>query len=484
MHATILALACFGDGDAVMDDHVLKCYVDNRWWTPYHNAVIEVYRSLRGAGANQHGGKGSPYSGYESFFQLGALGLPLWDAATGENTLGEYNPFNDFPNHMVYTYLHRIPGTLGGGQSDYLEMITGQATGDMQGLSKYLWDEWSSGDGFNTVDKMIFGDRRVTAQSPATLSLPTSVKSEAAEIIHHRNSWNITDDVFSVSAKHMNIRRYPMHPGLISWYVDDEAVIPCGPLGKGGYAAQFNAAAMAWEYGYQSGETWAFETKPNTPFNIIGGSWYGDHWFGGASRMWNGYPNAVRQKYPNQIYDAERVYHGLYSTLEYTPDANGFFTRQDLASSLWYSPVTAAERRVDWDANTQTAIITDIWSGFPSTGKVAMKFPLPTIPDMSQAGSGIVSWQTISGNHTVTLTVTGTTPVTINWWGGLNNELLGPVGPNGELHWLHTYGKGIDPGFSAQANLRKKWGIGQLWIQPTTGGQTSYPDMEVTIVRS
>lgn len=368
-----------------------------------------------------------------------------------------------------------------------------------------------------------------------------------------------------MQARNKNIGRYPIAPGLVRWFKNGEPLLCGGALGKGGYTTEFGSALMCWENGYTvpAGESNTFEVFDHPTFpDYMVMEHHGDAFFGKATRAINGWLGASRAKVASDYYDTNKDWHFEDTLDSFTSDADGFTAVINTESSLHYSPVAGAQRIVDFDNSISRLRVTDIISGFPPSGNVAMMFNLPSAPIIT--GNQAV-WQSITGDYTLTLVYNGSVPARLTWHGGLNRELLGPMGPrfnlsdaavvapsgdqftlyspgsnlptlkvgktydingfadsdsNGSVNilsvvvpnqqyivqkvyggsagvaesganldivqevWMHKYGKGADPGISASVSGRHHYGLGKLFIQPVTGGQSSYNNLEALITIS
>jgi len=432
LHYPILALAIAGDGidDAWAAEVLDLAYNEStRALGPYGATKGSGFLDLLATLALDDGGgaQAGSYSGlgvnYYSMFLHAFLPLGAWETATGQPMWARCNFFRALPRYWVYDKKN-LPQDYGKTMLEFISGLYKQIEPDSAGLARWLLNKFGRGR-YNLVYRLILGDLRVAPVSPEQLGLPTATYIRGSDLFVSSESW--ADDALTVTAyfRYLDTSRFEPASAVFAVHRGQEPfAVPAEPLKQRIAAGTYSGF---WVY------------DPNdVSGTILDGLAY-----------WSG----------DRAYDActvasEPVYfHGGPDRIELTAAYRG--ASMEYGGQLNAPGVRTVRRTlVHIIEPTRHFIVVYDYSDVPASLKRAWSLRLAVTPSIGASGFSI------PGMHA---TVAAPLDYTITWVGGVGEELCSPPP---EKVWYGNNKDGNTPGYSTDPAKAKRYGIGNLFVQP------------------
>ncbi len=432
LHYPILALAIAGDGiDDIWAQEVLDLAYNE---SPL---VLGPYGSLKGGfldmlaavslddgGGTQAGSAGQLGGNYYAFFLHAFLPMGAWETATGQVMWARSPFFQKLPFYWAYEK-SKLPSSLG---KTMLEAITGiyqNIDPDAAALARWQVNKWGRSP-YTLLYRLVLGDLRVTPKSPEELGLPTAKYIRGADLFVSSRSWDENAVTLTAISRYFDTSRYEPASGTFAIHRGLEPLaVPAEPKKIKKTAGLYSGL---WFYSPNDVLSTAFQ--------------HNTYW--SNNRVYNAYdaasePNAFPGGPDNLVLN--NTYRGMsteYSKLLNAPGVR--VARQTIVHIL--------------DTNRDIIVVYN-YTDVPPEIKRAWSMRLAVQPNLQENGFSIPG---------MTTTVVAPINNTMTWIGGLENEMRSP--PPEKL-WYTGTKAGNTPGYSSDSNKAKRWGIGNLFIQPT-----------------
>jgi hypothetical protein len=444
LHYPLLALAVAGDGiDDVWAEEVLELaysestQVLSPYGASHGSGALDVLMtmSLDDGGGEQAGASGELGGNYYSFFLHSFLLLGGWETATGQSMWARCNFFRKQPHYWVYDKKNKPSWGLA---LPTLEFITGvyrDIDPEAAALARWLVDKWGRGR-YSLVYRLILGDLRVAPKSPQELGLPTAKYIRGADLFVSSRSWDDNALTVTAYARYLDTSRYEPESGVFAIHRGFEPLAVPSEPGKERPSA-----------GFYSG-IWIYD-----PTNLK------ETWFHGStywSRLNNYETRTHRAKAGFEPVNDPNFFPGGPDRIEINDRYRAISVEY---GKLFKAPGVQTARRTIvhlLDEGRDFVVVYD-YTRVPPHLKQAWSMRLATTPQISGAGFSIPGMQA---------TVLAPTSHTITWVGGLGDELKSPPP---ERLWYGNNRGGNTSGYSADPDRAKRYGIGNLFVQPVNG---------------
>jgi len=166
--------------------------------------------SLDDGGGDQAGTRLQIANGYYSFFLHAFLTLGAWETATGEKMWERCPFYQKIP--PLWAYIAPESSDTAGRTLEFITGVYRTVDPDMASLAKWMVDRWGRSK-YALVHRLILGDMRVQAKSPAQLNLPLARYIRGADAFVSRSSWEDDATVVYAVARYLDTSRYEHESG-------------------------------------------------------------------------------------------------------------------------------------------------------------------------------------------------------------------------------------------------------------------------------
>jgi hypothetical protein len=436
-HYCLLALAIAGDGidDAWANEVLNLAYSGSQKvpspYDPVRGAgLLDLLMtiSLDDGGGDQAGTRLQIGGGYYSFFLHAFLTLGAWETATGEKMWERCPFYQKLP--QLWAYIAPVPPNDSGRTLEFITGIYRTSDPDMASLAKWMVDRWGRSK-YGLVHRLILGDLRVQAKSPAELKLPLARYIRGADAFVSRSSWEDDATVVYAVARYLDTSRYEHDSGTF-----------------GIHKGSTRLAARGW--GNKTRATPATHSGLWV-YDAVAGEYFQ------GSTYWSGLNN-----YPERSHRADHALE-VVTDADYFPGGPDKIEINDTyrAMSVEYSRLLRARgprcvRRsiVHIPDGTKDWVLVYDYVDVPPSLKTAWSMRLAVEPRIDEGGFSIPGMRT---------SLLSPASLSKTWVGGANRELIGPPPSN---TWHGNNRGGYTPGYSSDPEMRRSLGLGNLFAQP------------------
>ena len=442
LHYPILALAIAGDGiDDVWAQEVLDLVysesnlVIGPYGATHGRGFLDILAtlSLESGGGEQAGDWEKTLGGnYYYFFLHAFLPMGAWETATGQPMWVNSPYFQKLPSYWAYEK-SRSPTKLGMAMPEMLTGIYRNIDPDAAALARWQVNKWGRSQN-QLVYRLILGDLRVTPKSPHDLGFPTAKYIPGSDLFVSSRSWDDNALTLNAYSKYLDTSRYEPASGIFAIFRGDEPLATPGQP----YKQQRTAGVYSGVWFYDP-NNWSYDGGNNQGTTFSGTT----YWAFGPGRAYDAYTAASTPGYfyggPDNI-----VINGTY---------RGIST--EYSSSLNATTVNKARQTIVHILdNNRDYIVVYNYTDVSANLKRAWSMRLSVPPNIQANGYSIPG---------MTTTVVSPTNHTLEWVGGLNDELRSP---SPEKFWYGNNRNGNTPGYSADPIKAKINGIGNLFVKP------------------
>lgn len=231
-----VAFAIRGDGlaDELAESIIASIFADDPSFCSPYRMLDWLNLMALDSGGTQAGHDVSDFDGYNGFYIASTLLLTgYWESATGENLWARNNFYRYFP--LWATYDSHVPLLAKG--TEVMDVVAGRYRDidpDMAALAAWQLQQRGkeTSKRAHLLPRLIWGDRRVQAKSPAELALPLARHLRGADMFVSRHSWDTDAVVVNLATRTLDTLRYEPYPGAISIYRDDVPILVDSRKGK------------------------------------------------------------------------------------------------------------------------------------------------------------------------------------------------------------------------------------------------------------
>ncbi len=432
MHYPILALAIAGDGidDAWANEVLDLAYNESPLVVGPYGATdgdgfldILASLSLDDGGGAQAGSYDRLGNGYHAMFLHSFMPMAAWQTATGQAMWSRSDFFRKLPSFWAYEK-SKTPTNLGQMIPEILTGIYRDIDPDAASLAKWMVDKWGKYS-YALAYRLILGDLRVQAKSPAQLGMPTAKYIRGADLFVSSRSWDENALTVTAYSRYVDSSRFEPGSGVFAIHRGEEPLaVPAEP----------NKTAVS--AGFYSG-LWIYDP------NDLGDTRFQKSTYWSSDRAYSAYKVASDPVHfpggPDRVV-INNIYRGIsteYAGLLNAPDVQQ--VRQTVVHIM--------------DTDRDFVVVYN-YTDVPANLKRAWSMRLAVTPVIN--GSSY----SIPGMYT---TIVAPVDHSMTWVGGLNDEFKSPPP---EQQWYGNNRSGNTPGFSADPDKAKANGIGNLYVQP------------------